>query len=122
MVPPPLLARRCPPPPPSLDTRPQARGQFFVGVGDDVYANQIVGINAKTDDLKVNICKKKHLDNMRAAGKDQKDGIASPLPLTLEEAVEYVVHGEFVEVTPDAVRMGVYHHDPSAKRRAKAES
>jgi len=78
------------------------------------------GINAKTDDLKVNVCKKKHLDNMRAAGKDQKDGVAPPLPLTLEEAVEYVVHGEFVEVTPDAVRMGVHEYDPSAKRRAKA--
>merc|ERR1711892_581088 len=65
-----------------------------------------IGVNAKTGDLKVNACKTKALTNMRSAGNDEKSNCIPPMQLTLEDAVEYIQAGEFVEVTPDAVRMG----------------
>ena len=94
----------------------QDRGAFFTSPGDEVYENQIVGIHAKQQDLKVNICKAKQLTNMRSAGADDKSRATPPMQLTLEDAVEYVVAGEYVEVTPDAIRMGVH---PKPDRFAK---
>jgi len=85
----------------------QERGALFSSPGDEVYENQIIGINAKAGDLKVNACKTKALTNMRSAGADEKSNVTPPMQLTLEDAVEYIQDGEFVEVTPDAVRMGV---------------
>merc|ERR1719201_115700 len=84
----------------------QERGALFSKPGDEVYENQIIGINAKAGDLKVNACKTKALTNMRSAGADEKSNVTPPMQLTLEDAVEYIQEGEFVEVTHDAVRMG----------------
>jgi len=84
----------------------QERGALFSAPGDEVYEDQIIGVNAKTGDLKVNACKTKALTNMRSAGNDEKSNCIPPMQLTLEDAVEYIQDGEFVEVTPDAVRMG----------------
>jgi len=97
-------------------TKVQDRGAFFTSPGDEVYEDQIVGIHAKSNDLKVNICKAKQLTNMRSAGADEKSSTTPPMQLTLEDAVEYVVAGEFVEVTPDAIRMGKH---PKESRFAK---
>merc|ERR1719353_1387848 len=94
----------------------QDRGAFFSRPGDEVYEGQIVGIHAKSGDLKVNICKAKALTNMRSSGADEKSSTTPPMQLTLEDAVEYVVNGEFVEVTPDAIRMGKH---PKEARFAK---
>jgi len=94
----------------------QDRGSFFTAPGDEVYSDQIVGIHAKTGDLKVNICKAKQLTNMRSSGADEKSTTTAPMQLTLEDAVEYVGRGEFVEVTPDAIRMGKH---PKEARFAK---
>jgi len=94
----------------------QDRGAFFAKPGDEVYEDQIVGIHAKGNDLKVNICKAKQLTNMRSSGADEKSTCTPAMQLTLEDAVEYVQPGEFVEITPDAVRMGVH---PKADRFAK---
>merc|ERR1719478_394465 len=88
-------------------TKVQDRGDFFTSPGDEVYEDQIVGIHAKSGDLKVNICKTKQLTNMRAAGKDDNNNLTPPKVMTLEEAVEYIIDDEFVEVTPEAIRMGV---------------
>ena len=96
--------------------REQDRGAFFTSPGDEVYEDQIVGIHSKTGDLKVNICKAKQLTNMRSSGADEKSSTTPPMQLTLEDAVEYVVTGEFVEVTPDAIRMGKH---PKESRFAK---
>jgi len=85
--------------------RAQERGVLFAGPGDDVYENQIIGISARPGDLKVNICRKKQLTNMRSAGNDDFVNIVPAKQLTLEDAVEYVEEGEFVEVTPEAIRM-----------------
>ena len=97
-------------------TKVQDRGSFFTTPGEEVYEDQIVGIHAKAQDLKVNICKAKQLTNMRSAGADEKSTCTPALQLTLEDAVEYVEAGEFVEVTPEAIRMGKY---PKADRFAK---
>jgi len=97
-------------------TKTQDRGAFFTSPGDEVYENQIVGIHAKSGDLKVNICKAKALTNMRSSGADEKSSTTPAMQLTLEEAVEYVVNGEYVEVTPDAIRMGKF---PKESRFAK---
>jgi GTP-binding protein len=94
----------------------QDRGAFFTAPGDEVYEGQIVGVHAKSGDLKVNICKAKQLTNMRSSGADEKSTTTAPMQLTLEDAVEYVVAGEFVEVTPDAIRMGQH---PKPDRFAK---
>lgn len=85
----------------------QTRGQLFTKHGDEVFADQIVGIHSSAGDLRVNVCRVKELSNMRAAGKDGLVQLAPPLVFTLEEAVEYVIEGEYVEVTPDTIRMGV---------------
>lgn len=97
----------------------QDRGAMFASAGDEVYEDQIVGINAKVGDLKVNICKAKALTNMRSSGADEKSYCVPPLQLTLEDAVEYIQEGEFVEVTPDAVRMGVHPKKPHPGQRKK---
>ena len=95
----------------------QVRGALFSKPGDEVYEDQIVGIHANQGDLKVNVCRKKELTNHRAAGKDDATVLTPPMQLTLEDAVEYVVAGEFVEVTPDAIRMGRQKSNPKAKSR-----
>ena len=95
----------------------QERGELFSLVGDEVYENQIIGISAKSGDLKVNPCKAKQLTNMRAARSEMTVHLNAPTQLTLEDAVEYVVEGEFVEVTPEHVRMGVYAYDPKKSRQ-----
>lgn len=84
----------------------QERGIMFSKPGDEVYENQIIGINSREGDLKVNICRTKQLTNMRSAGADEKTNLTPPQLVTLEDAVEYIVDDEFVEVTPVAIRMG----------------
>lgn len=84
----------------------QERGQLFSSPGEEVYENQIVGIHTRPGDLKVNVCRQKQLTNMRASGKDDNLNLTPPKVMTLEEAVEYVIDDEFVEVTPDAIRVG----------------
>merc|ERR1711892_1503547 len=63
----------------------QERGALFSGPGDEVYEDQIIGINAKSGDLKVNACKAKALTNMRSAGNDEKSNCIPPMQLTLED-------------------------------------
>merc|ERR1711988_1511676 len=89
-------------------TKVQERGSLFTSPGDEVYEDQIVGIHAKENDLKVNICKAKQLTNMRSSGADEKSTTTPAMQLTLEDAVEYIVAGEFVEVTPKDIRMGKF--------------
>jgi len=83
-----------------------SRGKFFSQPGDHVYENQIVGIHSREGELKLNICKAKQLTNVRSAGKDDFIVIPPPMQLTLEDAVEYIVDDEYVEVTPETIRIG----------------
>lgn len=89
------------------------------GPNDPVYTDQIIGIHARPGDLKVNICKTKQLTNMRAAGKDDNTNLIPPKEMSLEEAVEYIIDDEFVEITPDAIRMGKREKEKDKSGRVK---
>ncbi|MFI3295895.1 MAG: translational GTPase TypA [Rikenellaceae bacterium] len=83
----------------------QDRGRFFVSPGDEVYCGQVVGESTRADDLVLNVCKTKKLTNMRSSGADDKSFCAPAVEFTLEEALEYIQGDEYVEVTPNAIRM-----------------
>ena len=83
----------------SLD-KLQERGKFFVAPNEAVYTGQVIGENARNDDMVVNVTKTKKLSNVRAAGSDDKVRLAPPIIFTLEEALEYIQSDEYVEVTP----------------------
>ncbi|MEE1298577.1 MAG: translational GTPase TypA, partial [Muribaculaceae bacterium] len=83
----------------------QDRGRFFIFPQEDVYAGQVVGENAKDNDIVVNVTKSKKLTNMRASGADDKARIIPPVVFSLEEALEYIKADEYVEVTPNHIRM-----------------
>lgn len=94
----------------------QERGQLFCRPGDQVYEGQVVGMYAKAGDLKVNVCKQKALTNMRAANKEVKTALDEARLMSLDEALEYIVDDELVEVTPVSVRI---RKDPSMAGRRK---
>ncbi|MDD3920511.1 MAG: translational GTPase TypA [Eubacteriales bacterium] len=83
----------------------QERGKLFVGSGIPVYEGQIVGENAKAEDIVVNVCKKKHVTNMRASGSDEALRLTPPVILSLEQCMEFITEDELVEVTPLNIRM-----------------
>ena len=95
----------------------QERGTLFVEHGDSVYAGQVVGENARTNDLVVNPCKAKKLDNMRQAFKDVDVRMQPPRRFALEEALEYINEDELVEVTPTAIRIRKRVLDHGLRRR-----
>ncbi len=83
----------------------QDRGHFFIKPNDRVYAGMIVGEHTREHDLDVNICKKKHLTNIRASTADEAIRLSPPVQINLERAMEYIVDDELVEVTPSALRL-----------------
>ena len=83
----------------------QDRGKFFVKPGDEVYEGQVVGENTREEDITLNITKTKKLTNMRASGADDKAKLAPPIVFSLEEALEYIQHDEYVEITPKSIRL-----------------
>src|SRR5262245_17829727 len=83
----------------------QERGEMFVEPGVDVYEGMIVGENARDADLNVNIVKEKKLTNMRASTADEAIRLVPPRILNLEQAIEFVREDEFVEVTPQSIRL-----------------
>lgn len=92
----------------------QQRGRMFVKPGEQVYEGQVIGIHQRAGDLKVNVCKKKALTNMRAAGKDATVVLSEPVPVNLDYALEYVADDELVEITPASIRI---RKNPAIKRR-----
>ncbi len=83
----------------------QDRGKLFVGSGIPVYEGQVVGENARAGDIVVNVCKKKHVTNMRASGSDDALRLTPPVVLSLEQCLEFISDDELVEVTPKSIRM-----------------
>ena len=96
----------------------EGRGELFVGPGVEIYQGQIVGQNAKSQDLRVNVCKEKQLSNMRAKSDGAMEFLKVPRTLTLEDAIEYIGDDELVEVTPKSVRLRKIWLDPSDEARA----
>lgn len=85
--------------------RLQDRGRFFIDPGEQVYKGQVIGENSKENDLDLNVIKGKKLTNMRAAGSDAAAKIAPKIDFSLEEAMEYIREDEYLEVTPENLRM-----------------
>lgn len=96
----------------------QDRGKFFIFPQEEVYAGQVVGENAKENDIVVNVTKSKKLTNMRASGADDKARIIPPVVFSLEEALEYIKEDEYVEVTPHHLRLRKIILDEIERKRA----
>jgi GTP-binding protein len=99
----------------------QDRGYFFVDPGEDVYTGMIIGEQNKAGDMVVNITQEKKLTNMRASGSDDKMRIAPAIKFSLEESMEYIQKDEYVEITPNALRIRKIHLDENTRKRASAQ-
>ena len=99
----------------------QDRGKFFIFPQEEVYAGQVVGENAKDNDIVVNVTKSKKLTNMRASGADEKAKIVPPVVFSLEEALEYIKEDEYVEVTPNHLRLRKIILDELERKRANKQ-
>ena len=83
----------------------QERGTFFIAPGENIYEGQVIGENSRGNDLVVNVTKTKKMTNMRSSGADDKVKLAPPKAFSLEECLEYIQADEYVEVTPENLRM-----------------
>ena len=83
----------------------QDKGELFIGAGVEVYEGMIVGINSRSEDLAINVCKEKHLTNTRASGSDDALRLVPPIQMSLEQAIEFIQDDELVEVTPKSIRL-----------------
>ena len=99
----------------------QERGELFITAGTPVYEGMIVGASPKSDDLVVNVCKKKHLTNTRASGSDDALRLIPPRTLSLEDSLEFLADDELLEVTPKSIRIRkrTLNNNQRAKERAK---
>ncbi len=97
----------------------QERGKFFVNPGQDIYEGQVVGEHSRPGDVVVNLTKGKKLSNVRAAGTDDKVKLAPAVIFTLEEALEYIQADEYVEVTPETIRLRKIFLKDYERKRAK---
>ncbi len=95
----------------------QERGVLFIGPGEQVYGGQVIGENSRENELVVNPCKGKKLTNVRASGSDDALILTPPTRLSLEKAIEFIATDEYVEITPEAIRVrkSILHH---GKRKA----
>lgn len=99
----------------------QERGELFITAGTPVYEGMVVGASPKTDDLVVNVCKRKHLTNTRASGSDDALRLVPPRILSLEDSLEFLAEDELLEVTPKSIRIRkrTLNNAQRAKERAK---
>ncbi|TYP70984.1 translational GTPase TypA [Aquimarina intermedia] len=97
----------------------QDRGKFFVDPGEDIYEGQVIGENSRGDDMAVNITKTKKLSNVRSSGADDKAKIVPAIKFSLEEALEYIQKDEYVEVTPNHLRLRKIYLTETERKRNK---
>ena len=83
----------------------QDKGELFIGPGVEVYEGMIVGLNSRSEDLSINVCKEKHLTNTRASGSDDALRLVPPIQMSLEKAIEFIQDDELVEITPKNIRL-----------------
>ncbi len=96
----------------------QERGVLFIGPGEKVYSGMVVGQNAKTDDIEINVCKTKHLTNTRSSSADEALRLTPPKVLSLEEALDFIDTDELLEVTPNSLRIRKKILDSKMRRRS----
>ncbi|MBD98673.1 MAG: translational GTPase TypA, partial [Verrucomicrobia bacterium] len=99
----------------------QDRGKFFVNPNEEIYRGQVIGENTRAGDLVINVTKTKKLTNMRSSGADDKLKLAPAQKFSLEEALEYIQKDEYVEVTPDSLRLRKVLLDENDRKRASKE-
>jgi GTP-binding protein len=95
----------------------EARGVLFVGPGQRVYAGQIVGLNNRSDDLEMNVCKAKHLTNMRSKSSDGVVQLTPPTIFSLEQCLDFIENDELLEVTPKSLRLRKRQLNPALRKR-----
>ena len=97
---------------------------MFVEPGMGVYEGMVVGVSPKSEDINVNVCKKKHVTNMRAAGSDEALRLIPPKKMSLEEAIEFIGSDEIIEVTPESIRVrkSILDNNLRAKARNRSNS
>lgn len=100
----------------ALDTL-QTRGKLFIGPGEEVYEGMIVGENPRKHDLPVNPAKAKHLDNIRSSGDGKGIQLSPPIRFSLEKAIEYIDSDEYVEATPQFLRLRKRTLDSNTRRK-----
>lgn len=102
----------------SLETA-EARGALFVGPAAQVYAGQIIGLANKREDMEINICKAKHLTNMRSKSSDGVVQLTPPTIYSLEQCLDFIENDELLEVTPENLRLRKRELDPNKRKRLK---
>jgi len=98
----------------------QDRGKFFVNPGEDIYEGQVIGENSRGDDMVINVTKTKKMSNVRSSGADDKAKIVPAIKFSLEEALEYIQKDEYVEVTPNHLRLRKVLLTEVERKRSKA--
>lgn len=96
----------------------QERGDLFIGAGTKVYMGMVVGRNARSEDMPINVCKKKQLTNTRAAGSDDALKLTPHIVMSLEQCIDFISDDELVEVTPESLRIRKRILDPVERRKA----
>ena len=97
----------------------QERGTLFIGAGTKVYAGMVIGQTGKTEDIEVNVCKKKQLTNTRASGSDDALKLTPPKIMSLEQCLEFIDTNELLEITPKSLRIRKKILDPTLRKRAE---
>jgi len=97
----------------------EARGTCFVGPAEKVYAGEIIGLNTRQEDMEINVCKAKHLTNMRSSSSDGVVQLTPPVILSLEQCLDFIENDELLEVTPKNLRLRKRELDPNKRKRAK---
>ncbi len=97
----------------------QERGALFIGAGEEVYQGMVVGESSRMEDIDVNVCKKKHVTNMRASGSDEALRLVSPKIMSLENSIEFLADDELLEITPNFLRIRKKILDKTMRAKAK---
>lgn len=97
----------------------EERGTVFIGPALKVYAGQIIGLNKRQDDMEINVCKAKHLTNMRSSSSDGVVQLTPPVILSLEQCLDFLENDELLEVTPKSLRLRKRETDPHKRKRRK---
>ncbi len=96
----------------------QERGTLFIGPGEKVYSGMVIGQSPKTEDIEVNVCKRKQLTNTRSSASDEALRLTPPKVLSLEQALDFIEKDELLEVTPSSLRIRKKILDPTLRKRA----
>jgi GTP-binding protein len=97
------------------------RGVLFIGPAVEVYAGQIIGLNNRREDMEINVCKAKHLTNMRSKSSDGVVQLTPPTVFSLEQCLDFIENDELLEVTPKSLRLRKKELDPNKRKRQKTQ-